>query len=168
MDKKIAFTQLRKVLGRLGYAEKPAGRNVVFTHPESDLYIVLPSMGRLEPVKPMDLLSVQNTLANSGIVPKDQFDSLFEREALDLWHAIIDEKAAFELEHGYPPELLELPVRQAYDLAKLDRDELGGLSERVMKVGIKAFEREGLLGIPVKLIPGGGEFQFKCAKSPAS
>jgi len=166
MDKTITFDQLKEVLSGLGYAEKPAGRNVVFTHPESDLYIVLPNMATLERVSPMDILSVQNTLANSGIASKDRFDSLLE--PLALWNAIIDEKAAFEAEHGYPPELLELPVVQAYDLAKLDREELGRLSERVMNDGIKAFEKEGLLGIPVKLIPGRGEFQFKCAKSPAS
>jgi hypothetical protein len=30
-----------------------------------------------------------------------------------------------------------------------------------MRKGIKVFEEDGLLGIPVKLVSGGGEFEFE-------
>lgn len=161
MDRKVTYNQLKHILCKLGYTEATSGTNIVFLQPERRLFIVLPRMRLNEEVKPMDLLSVQNTLANSGIVPKERFLSLFDREPIELWHAIIEAEAAFEIEHGHPPKLLELPVLQAYDLAKLRRQDFGPLSERVMREGIKVFEREGLLGVPVILVPGGVEFEFK-------
>jgi hypothetical protein len=162
MRTKITFGRLEKVLGRLGYIADPPGSNrVVFRHPDTSLPIIMRRMRRNEILTPVDLLDAQNALANGGIVPKNEFDSLFEPTPLDLWHAIIDAEAEYESEHGQPPRVLKLPVLQAYDLAKLRRDVLGELSGRVMQEGIKVFEKEGLLGVPVKLVPGGDEFEFE-------
>ncbi len=82
-------------------------------------------------------------------------------QPLELWHAIIDAEAEYVQQYGHHAHVLKLPVLQAYDLAKLRRSEFGALSGRVMREGIKVFEEEGLLGVPVQLIPGGGEFRFE-------
>jgi hypothetical protein len=158
----ITFGRLEKVLGRLGYIADPPGKNrVVFRHPETSLPIIMRRMRRNEILTPVDLLEAQNALAYGGIVPKNKFDALIEPEPLDLWHAIIDAETEYESEHGQPPKVLKLPVLQAYDLAKLRPDVLGELSGRVMQEGIKVFEKEGLLGVPVQLVPGGDEFEFE-------
>ena len=118
-------------------------------------------MRRHEILKPIDLLSVQNALANGGIVPKNEFDSLFHQTPIELWHAIIDAEAEYHNKYGHAPGVLKLPVVQAYDLAKLRIPDFGPLAERVLQNGIKVFEEEGLLGIPVKLVPVEGEFVFE-------
>ncbi len=162
MKTEIAFGRLEKVLVRLGYTPDPPGRNrVVFRHADTSLPIIMRRMDRDEILTPVDLLDVRNAMANGGIVPKNEFESLFEPSPIDLWHAIIDAEAEFENAHGQRPRVLKLPVLQAYDLAKLRRNELGELSGRVMQEGIKVFEKEGLLGVPVKLVPGGDEFEFE-------
>jgi hypothetical protein len=161
-NKEITYDKLEKTLFRLGYAaDVPSGNRVVFRHPKTDLPIILPRMSRMESLRPIDLLSVQNALANGGIVPKEGFDSLFQVAPIELWHAIIDAEAEYVNEHGHAPHILKLPVLQASDLAKLRRKDFGPLAERVMKEGISVFEKEGLLGIPVKLITGKGEFVFE-------
>jgi len=161
MKTKITFGRLEKVLGRLGYIADPPGKNrAVFRHPDTSLPIIMRRMKRTEILTPVDLLDARNALANGGMVPKNEFDSLFETEPIDLWHAIIDAEAEYESEHGQPPKLLKLPVLQAYDLAKLPGSVLGELSERVMQEGIKVFEKKGLLGVAVELVPGEGEFEF--------
>jgi hypothetical protein len=161
-NKNITYGQLQKLLVRLGYVDgAPSARRVVFRHPGSELPVILPRMRTKEVLKPIDLLSVQNALANGGIVPKEQFDSLFEVQPIELWHAIIDAAAEYHSRHGHPPHVLKLPVPQAYDLANLRREEIGPLAERVMRKGIEAFAEEGLLGIPVELIPGEEEFVFE-------
>jgi hypothetical protein len=153
---------MQKVLTKLGYvADAPGVDRVVYRHPDTDLPIFMRRMRRNEILKPVDLLSVQNALANGGMVPKSKFDALFEVTPIELWHAIIDAEAEFESEHGEKASMLKLPVLQAYDLAKLRRKDLGELSEKVMRKGIKVFEEDGLLGIPVKLVSGGGEFEFE-------
>lgn len=162
MKNKITYEQLQHVLLGLGYStDPPSGNRVVFRHPESEIHVILPRMRRREILKPIDLLSVQNALANGGIVPKEQFDSLFQKDPLDLWHAILDTEAEYLSQHGHPPRVLKLPVLQAFDLAKLRRDELGPVAERVMGEGIKVFEEVGLLGIPVKLVYDVPEFIFE-------
>src|SRR5262249_3372017 len=118
-------------------------------------------MRRREILKPMDLLSVQNALANGGIVAKEQFDSLFQAAPIELWHAIIDAEADYLNHHGHSASVLKLPILQAYDLAKLRWNEFGPLAERVIQEGIKVFEQEGLLGIPVKLVHDASEFAFE-------
>jgi hypothetical protein len=82
-------------------------------------------------------------------------------EAVKLWHEIIDAEAEYENRLGHPPHLLELPTRQAYELAKLRHDQLGPLAQRVMSEGVGVFEQEGLLNIPVKLVGGGSHFSFE-------
>jgi hypothetical protein len=77
-NKKITFDQLEKTLLRLGYTTKGQnGDRVVLSHPDSDLPVIMRRMKQHEILQPIDLLSVQNTLANGGIVPKAEFESLF-------------------------------------------------------------------------------------------
>jgi hypothetical protein len=75
--KKITYRQLQDVLLRLGYAPAESASAGVFRHPKTHLPVILPKMPSRAHLKPIDLLSVQNTLANSGIVAKEDFDSLF-------------------------------------------------------------------------------------------
>jgi hypothetical protein len=163
-NNKITYEQLQTVLLRLGYtADAPSSNCVVYRHPDSDIDVILRRMRRREILQPIDLLSVQNALANGGIVPKEQFDSLFQRSPVELWHAIIDAEAEYLNQHGQPANVLKLPVLQAYDLAKLPRSEIGPVADEVMRRGIKVFEEKGLpgVGIPVKLVPDGGEFTIE-------
>jgi hypothetical protein len=82
-------------------------------------------------------------------------------EPRELWHAIIDAEAEYEQQHGHPPTLLKLPRVQARELAKLRANDLGELAGRVMTDGIEVFEEAGLLGIPVKLMPGDAHYAFE-------
>ena len=163
-DNTVTFEQLRAVLLALGYVADPANaKHMIFRHPDSYLFVVLPKLRLRDIVDPMNLLSVRNTLANSGFVPKDEFDSLFRTPtgSIALWHEIIDAEAEYHNRYGHPPHVLKLPVLQAYDLAKLRPSEFGPLAEQVMRKGVKVFEEQGLLGIPVELVPGAGEFVFE-------
>ena len=81
--------------------------------------------------------------------PTGEFSMPSGRETLNH---IIDEEAAFFETHGAPPRKMKLPVLMAYDLAKCGRDELGDLSGRVFKDGIKVFETEGFHGMNVEII----------------
>lgn len=160
----LKFEQLREVLVALGYvADPPNAKYTIFRHPNSALFVILPKMRRNSIVDSIHLLSVRTTLANSGLVAKERFDSLIraQTEPIALWHDIIDAEAEYQNQHGHPPHVLKLPVVQAYDLAKLRPNEFGQLAECVMREGIKAFEEQGLLGIPVQLIQGAGEFVFE-------
>jgi hypothetical protein len=80
---------------------------------------------------------------------------------LAVLHRIIDAQARWDSEHGSPPRLLKLPVPWAYDLAKLGRDHLGDLSERMAKGGVRALEQEGLLGMRVELVRGAKDLEFE-------
>jgi hypothetical protein len=161
-NRKITYDRLEKALQRRGYvATTPSADRVVFRHPDTELPVILPRFRKTEVLEPIDLLSVQNALANGGIVPKEKFDSLFQTDPIELWHAIVDAEAEYQDRHGHPPHVLKLPVVQAYDLAKLRREQIGPLAGRVMRNGIRVLEEEGLLGIPVELVPGGGDFVFE-------
>src|SRR5437868_1864363 len=79
MKTRITYDQLEKVLLRLGYTADTQGRDrFVFRHPNTELPVIMRQMRRREVLKPIDLLSVQNALANGGIVPKEGFDALFQ------------------------------------------------------------------------------------------
>lgn len=160
-SRKITYHRLEKVLRKLGYEADRNGSALTFRHPNSDLPVILPNKRRIDHLSPVDLVSVRNTLANSGLVSKEHFESLFDREPMELWHDIIDAEAEYRAEHGHPPTVLKLPIIQAYDLAKLRRNELGELAERVFQNGIKVFEQEGLLNTPVELVPSGDDFVFE-------
>ena len=58
---------------------------------------------------------------------------------------------------------MKLPVLMAYDLAKCGRDQLGDLSGRVFKDGIRVFEKEGFHGMSVEIIRDRGTpcFEFE-------
>jgi hypothetical protein len=117
--KKITYGKLQDVLLRLGYAPTNRHDHGVFCHPKTRPPVILPRIQCRTVLKPINLFSVQNSLANGGIVPKGRFDSLFQMGPIDLWHAIIDPEAEYRSEHGHPAHVLKLPILQAYDLAKL-------------------------------------------------
>lgn len=76
--KKVRFDQLRRVMSALGYGLRHAGRAVVFERPDSDLFVVLPAIGPDDEVRPIDLMSVMNTLIGQGLIRnKNQFQDLF-------------------------------------------------------------------------------------------
>jgi len=77
--KKIRFGQLRKVLLDLGYQIRTVDDHyIAFVHPRRALFVVLPAMAPETEVRPIDLLSVQKTLVNDGLVENEQqFTSLF-------------------------------------------------------------------------------------------
>lgn len=164
----ITYKQLEDVLLSLGYVPTTKSGHRLFLHPKTELFIILPSMRASDAVTPVHVLSVRNTLVNSGVLSAEEADSILhikggvpQTDPLTLWHSIIDAEAEYHNQHGHPARVLKLPVLQAYDLAKLGRKDFGPLSERVMREGIRVFEQEGLLGIPVTLIPGGGDFVFE-------
>ena len=74
--------------------------------------------------------------------------SLSGREALDY---IIDKQTEFISTHHKPPTSMRLPLLLAYDLAKLRSSDIGDLSQRVFREGVKVFEKVGLLGMKVKI-----------------
>jgi hypothetical protein len=77
--KKIRFGQLQKVMLDLGYNIRPVDRHyVAFVRPGRDLFVVLPDGPQEGEVRPIDLLSVQKTLMNEGLIETEQqFASLF-------------------------------------------------------------------------------------------
>jgi hypothetical protein len=84
-----------------------------------------------------------------------------KRNGLQVLHAIIDGEAAYFSEHGASPTILKLPVLQAYELAKLGREHLGDLAGQLIKHGIRLLEKDGLLGMKVKLVTDQQEFSFE-------
>jgi hypothetical protein len=80
---------------------------------------------------------------------------------IEVLHGIIDGEAAYFSEHRRPPALLKLPVLQAYELAKLGREHLGDLSARIVKDGVRVLEKDGLLGMRVKLVTDQPDFSFE-------
>jgi hypothetical protein len=76
--KTVTYGQLRKVLANFGYDPEPAGSDrIVFRSPDRHLVIILPTLREQERVRPIDLLRVQKTLANDGVIAEGEFDSLF-------------------------------------------------------------------------------------------
>lgn len=75
------------------------------------------------------------------------------RETFEL---ILEGAANWANEHGKDPKVIKLPVGMAYDLAKCGKDDLGELSGKVFKNGVKEFEKQGLLGLKVKIIRKSG------------
>jgi hypothetical protein len=71
------------------------------------------------------------------------------REALDN---LIQSAADWANTNDKDPKVILLPMLMAYDLAKCRRDDLGDLSRKVMKKGIGVFEKDGLLGLKVRII----------------
>jgi hypothetical protein len=66
------------VLETFGYAAQTIeGGRIVFTHPERSLLIVLPELRSDNTVRPIDLISVRNTLINDGVVrDEEEFEAL--------------------------------------------------------------------------------------------
>ena len=88
MHKKLTYRQLAEVLQSLGYSpEKVQPDQVVFRNPDRRLFILVPRQDPRAQVRPLDLLRVRNTLVNDGVIPEDQFDSLFQIQKGDrlIW-----------------------------------------------------------------------------------
>jgi hypothetical protein len=87
MPKRITYRQLRDALKRLGYAPEPvkifhsgsapAVTQTVFRRPDSNLTILLPRMKPDAVVDPIHLLSVRSTLVHGGVIPDEEFETLF-------------------------------------------------------------------------------------------
>jgi hypothetical protein len=78
--RKVRFGQLRQVMLDLGYQIKTVDQHyVAFVRPGSNLFVVLSDIPSDEAeVRPIDLLSVQKTLMNEGLIETEQqFASLF-------------------------------------------------------------------------------------------
>jgi hypothetical protein len=77
--KSVRFDQLQKVMSEHGYKIKPVDQQyVAFVRPGHELFVVLPKASPEAEVRPIDLLSVQKTLMNEGLIETEQeFTSLF-------------------------------------------------------------------------------------------
>jgi len=77
--KNVRFGQLTKVMAKLGYETKRVDDlHVAFVHPARDLFAVVPHAGPSSSVRPIDLLSVRNTLVHQGVIDGEaQFRELF-------------------------------------------------------------------------------------------
>jgi hypothetical protein len=75
----IAFGKLRKVLESFGYsAQRVSSDLVAFHNHDRRLVVILPDTPPEQPVRPIDLLSVRNTLINDGVIRDgEEFDDLF-------------------------------------------------------------------------------------------
>jgi hypothetical protein len=80
---------------------------------------------------------------------------------VEVLHGIIDGEAAFFSSHGKAPRVLKLPVIQAYELAKLGREHLGDLAGHIIKDGVRVLEKEGLLGMKVRLVTDQPDYSFE-------
>jgi hypothetical protein len=84
-----------------------------------------------------------------------------KKSGIEVLHGIIDGEAAYFAAHNQPPKLLKLPIVQAYELAKLGREHLGDLAGQIMKEGVRVLQRDGLLGLKVKLVNDQQDFSFE-------
>jgi hypothetical protein len=77
--KNVPFGQLRQVMVDLGYQLRRVDPHyVAFVRPDRDVFVVVPDGPPDAQVKPIDLLSVQRTLMNEGLIEtEEQFTSLF-------------------------------------------------------------------------------------------
>jgi hypothetical protein len=79
-SKQISFTKLNRVLEKFGYSSHTIeGGRIIFSHPERSLLIVLSELQSDGTVRPIDLISVRNTLINDGVVrDEEEFQALFQ------------------------------------------------------------------------------------------
>jgi hypothetical protein len=78
-QRRVTLKALKRILESFGYsAQSVAGGRIIFTHPHRSLLILLPILLEDGTIRPIDLLSVRNTLINDGVIrDEEQFDSLF-------------------------------------------------------------------------------------------
>jgi hypothetical protein len=84
-----------------------------------------------------------------------------KKNGIEVLHGIIDEEAAYFSQHGKAPKLLKLPIAQAFELAKLGREHLGDLAGHIIKEGVRVLEKNGLLGMKVKLTTDQRDFSLE-------
>jgi hypothetical protein len=69
------------------------------------------------------------------------------------------------LREGQPqPSVLHLPVDMAWDLCRLGRDEIGPLSEDLIRGGPRVLEEKGLFGLRVVLEEGASAPSFESSR----
>lgn len=77
--KRVSYQALTRVLESFGYSLRVFDGKVVFHHPGPGLLIALPELPGGTPVRPIDMLSVRNSLVNSGLIQNaSEFDALFQ------------------------------------------------------------------------------------------
>jgi hypothetical protein len=78
-SKRISYATLRRVLEAFGYAARTVeGGPIVFSHDKRSLLIVISELQSDDTVRPIDLVSVRNTLINDGVVrDEEEFEALF-------------------------------------------------------------------------------------------
>jgi hypothetical protein len=78
-SKSVRFDQLHKVMGDLGYGSQRVDEHyVAFLRPGRDLFVVERGISPESEVRRIDLLSVQKTLINEGLIESEQqFTELF-------------------------------------------------------------------------------------------
>jgi hypothetical protein len=84
-----------------------------------------------------------------------------KKSGVAVLHGIIDGEAAYFAAHGKSPKVLRLPIQQAFELAKLGREHLGDLTGQIVKEGVRVLERDGLLGMKVKLVTDQQDFSLE-------
>ena len=78
MVKTVTYGDLRKALETLGYRRQGLnGSHTVFQNPARSLFISLPELSSDDVVRPIDMLRVQRTLTNDGVIKEDGFAALF-------------------------------------------------------------------------------------------
>ena len=77
--RRVPFKALKRRLESFGYAAQTIeGGRIVFSHPNRSLIIVLPELQADETVRPIDFISIRNTLINDGVVrDEEEFEALF-------------------------------------------------------------------------------------------
>ena len=71
--KSVRFDLLHKVMRDLGYeSQRVDDHYVAFVRPGRDLFVVVRRISPEAEVKPIDLLSVQKTLMNEGLIESEQ------------------------------------------------------------------------------------------------
>ena len=77
--KKVRFDQLLRAMSDLGYETRRVDKlHVAFVNPSRELFAVVQDAAPESEVRPIDLLSVQKTLINEGLIESEQeFNALF-------------------------------------------------------------------------------------------
>ncbi len=75
-------------------------------------------------------------------------------EGEEAWEEIVNALGKFEEQKGKKPTVLKLPIKYAVALMKLGPSYWGDFFPKIRESGIRAFEKEPLLGMQVQLVPG--------------
>ncbi len=80
MLKNIMFTELEKLLLKLGFISLPtAGSHKVFKFPSSGALVILPNYDKKAYVHPIYLVAVSRVLIENELINRSAFDSFLEK-----------------------------------------------------------------------------------------